>query len=262
MNIIRREWKANAKQTMFWSIGILSLLFISFYKMQGLASTPGGIGELLKSLPPVLQAFFGATSNEGSGIGTYQMIHMYMTIALALHAVMLGAHIFTKEEQDKTFEFLYVKGVSRYQILWHKILASISILWTLLFVTLLGLHISVFFVGYDLAFGEIAPYVVSLCMVQFFFFSLALWISVMIRCNQKAGTIGISVVFIMFMITMYVKIGGNVGRLDACSIFHYADSSYIGSSSVNYMPYVVIIALSMGVQVMAQILHNRRDLLN
>lgn len=262
MNIVKRECRANARQTMFWIIGLLCLLFMSFYKMQGIASAPGGINALMKSFPPVLQAFFGSTNNAGTGIGAYEMIHMYMCIALALHAALLGASIFSKEERDKTFEFLYVKGVTRYRILMAKILAGMLILFALILVTLLGIYASVAFVGYTLVLSEIVPYLCSLFLLQLSFFSIALLLSLLIRNSQKAGMMGCCIALVMFLITMYVKMGGQIEFLDACSLFHYTDTSYILSQDVLCVPYLIILVITCSGFGISEILHNRRDLLN
>ena len=261
MNIILREIKANRKQTIYWMIGLLCLLFISFYKVQGLSNSDGGMDAVMKSLPPVLQAFFGSTTNAGTGIGAYQMIHLYMCIALALHAVLLGANIFSKEEHDKTFEFLYVKGVTRTRILYYKAIASMGILISLVLISFIGVYCSVFVVGYTLSFGDIFPYIASLFVLQLFFFYIALAISLLLRNNQKAGMMGCLIVFAMFMITMYVKIGGSLDVIDQLSLFHYVDTSYIQDSSI-FVPYSLILVICMIMFILSQYMHNRRDLLN
>ena len=43
-----------------------------------------------------------------------------------VHAAMLGADIISKEERDKTAEFLFVKPISRNKIIISKLLGSFS----------------------------------------------------------------------------------------------------------------------------------------
>lgn len=261
MNIILREWQSYVRQTTYWMIGLFLLLFISFYKMDGLSSTQGGIQTILESLPPALQVFFGSASDMGTGIGIYQMIHLYLAIALSLHAVILGAHIFAKEEHDKTFEFLYVKGVKRIRILCDKIIAGIVILLVLDVVCVLGIYMSIAMMNMTLSFMDLLPYMSALCMMQLFFFSMSLLISLLMKQNQKAGAIGCGIVFVMFMITMYGKMGGNVEVLDKLSLFHYTDASYIQGNDMFSIPTLCIAILILVGCIGSQWIHERRDLL-
>lgn len=261
MNIIVQEWKSYQKQMIFWSIGILALLMISFYKVQGLSSTPGGLQEMMNSLPPALRLFFGSVSDTGTTIGSYRMIHLYVTIALALHAVILGAHIFAKEEFDKTFEFLYVKGVKRVKILLCKIFAGMVMLLLLDVMCLIGTSLAALFVGYAVQLLELMPYLLALFMTQLFFFSIALLISLVLPDNHKAGMIGCCIVFVMFMVSMYGKVGGSIDMLDAFSIFHYADAGYIQSHTTDPLPVLIIMLISGAALAVAEVVHHHRDLL-
>lgn len=261
MNIIKQEWKFYMRPTLYWSIGMLLLLFISFYKMDGLSSVPGGIEKFMKSLPPVFQLFFGDVSYISSALGSYRMIHLYLLIALALHAIILGSNIFAREEQDKTYEFLYVKGVKRSRILFSKIFAGVVILLFMDVICLIGTFISVIISAGSLDVVELFPYIGALFMTQLFFFSLALLLSVVLKHNQKAGMIGCCIVFGMFMISMYVKMGGSAELIDSVSIFHYADASYVKVHTQIALPMILILLLSLSGFLLTQVLHERRDLL-
>lgn len=261
MNILKREWKSYTKQMVFWSIGIFCLLLVSFYKVQGLASTPGGMEEIMRSLPLPLQALFGSVSDAGTSLGTYKMIHLYLSIALCLHAVLLGADIFAKEEHDRTYEFLYVKGVTRVRILLLKIIAGITLLFLLDLVCLLGILLAGMVVNYQVQMMELLPYLSALFLAQLLLFSLSLLLSLLLPDNHKTGMVGCCLVFAMLMLSMYVKMGGSIGFLEDCSIFHYIDASYIASHQNELLSYMLIMLLAVLGFVGSELLHQRRDLL-
>lgn len=262
MNILKREWSSYRKQTIFWMIGIFALILVAFYKVSGMASTPGGVEEMLKSLPPMLQTFFGTGAVDyTTGVGSYSMIHLYVVIALAFHAVILGSNIFSKEELDKTFEFLYVKGVKRFSILCLKIIAGIVILLVMNIFCLLSIYIASLFMSLSFSLSGILPFMVSLFLVQLFFFSLGLLMSLILRNSQKAGMIGCAVVLIMFLVSMYAKLGGSLDFIDQLSLFHYADTSYIKAYNYGGMSTIIIVAISIGMFALSHFLHDHRDLL-
>lgn len=261
MNLIKREWKSYRTQTLYWSIGMLALLFISFYKMQGLNTMPGGMESFLDTLPTIFKAMFQGSGEMNTAIGIYRTIHLYVAIALAFHAVLLGASIFAKEETEKTFEFLYVKGIRRYHILSMKILAGISILLLLDFVCVVGICIASFVADMKLSFSALLPYLGVLFMAQLFFFSLALFSSLLIQKSQKAGSIGSGIVFFMFLISMYVKLGGNLLWLEQFSVFHYTDANYVYAHPYISLPILLILFVALAGFLGAQYLHERRDLL-
>lgn len=63
---------------------------------------------------------------------------------VTIHASMLGANIISKEERDKTTEFLMVKPISRTKILTSKLLAALA---NVLILNLVTLVLSIAIVG-------------------------------------------------------------------------------------------------------------------
>ena len=262
MNLIKREWQSYAKATFFWSIGILALMMISFYKMQGLSALPGGVEAFLETMPSFLQLFFKNSLDMNTAIGIYGFIHLYMVIALSLHAALLGANIFKKEERDKTFEFLYMKGMKRSKILILKICAAFLILVVLDIVCVIGVYLASMMATIPLSFVELFPYIGALFLAQLLFFSLALLISLLPILHHKAQAISCSVILCMFFMTMYVKIGGQQVWLDTCSIFHYTDVDYIATHPFVDISSILIFLLALVGLFVSIYMHEHHDLLS
>ena len=66
------------------------------------------------------------------------MLFLYIAVMGAVHAVILGSELISKEERDKTSEFLYAKPVSRPTALTGKLLAGLTNLIVLNLVTLVS----------------------------------------------------------------------------------------------------------------------------
>ena len=70
--------------------------------------------------------------------GYFGLLYLYLVIMASIHAAMLGATMISKEERDKTAEFLFVKPISRTTVITAKLGASIVIVIVFNLVTLLS----------------------------------------------------------------------------------------------------------------------------
>jgi len=140
MNLILKEVKSNVKSIFFWSLGLSVLIMGTFSKMAAIGDQNISIEELLAGFPPVLMKVFGFSDVPfDSGEGLFVLTLNYLLIGLLIHAAMLGARTMTKEEEDNTAEFLFLKPISRTSIFVKKIISNFIVLFiidiTLFFVT-------------------------------------------------------------------------------------------------------------------------------
>ena len=84
------------------------------------------MNELFAQMPKSMQTIFGiGTFDLSKASGYYGMLFLYLLLMATIHAAMLGADIISKEERDKTSEFLLVKPISRNKIITSKLLAAL-----------------------------------------------------------------------------------------------------------------------------------------
>ncbi|WP_318614088.1 ABC transporter permease subunit [Sporosarcina sp. YIM B06819] len=139
MNIVRREWKANTKSLLMWCIGVVAMVGGGMGKYAGLGNTGDSLNELMAQMPASLQAIMGTGSLDLTTIdGYYGVLYLYLLVMMSIHAAILGATIVSKEERDKTAEFLFVKPVSRARVISAKLATSVVIVFILNGVTLLS----------------------------------------------------------------------------------------------------------------------------
>ncbi|KJS86413.1 MAG: ABC transporter, partial [Peptococcaceae bacterium BICA1-8] len=125
MNVFIREMKSNRKSLIIWCIGIFLLIASSMGKYAGLSASGQSMNELLAQMPKSFQAIMGiGTFDLSTPIGYYGVLFAYLVVMATIHATMLGANIISKEEREKTAEFLFAKPVSRNRIITSKLLAS------------------------------------------------------------------------------------------------------------------------------------------
>ncbi|MDP4120356.1 MAG: ABC transporter permease subunit, partial [Bacillota bacterium] len=128
MNIIKRELRSNRKSLIIWAIVMFFMAYACMNKYSAGNAIPGGFNELMKTLPLGMQKMLGVGVFDLSNpIDYYAICFPYLALLTCIQAVMLGASVISKEERDKTTEFLMVKPVSREQILTSKFIASFVI---------------------------------------------------------------------------------------------------------------------------------------
>lgn len=125
MNIFVREMKANRKSLIIWCIGVILMVAAGMTKYEVVSSSGQYMNDIISSMPKSLQVMFGIASFDLSkASGFYGVIFSYLVLMAAIHASMLGSNIISKEERDKTAEFLMVKPVSRNKVVTSKLLAA------------------------------------------------------------------------------------------------------------------------------------------
>jgi len=124
--IVLRELKANFKSFLFWCIGITAIIAGGMGKYAGFSSSAQSISSIIDKTPRALLAIFGMSGIDMStASGFYAVIFLYVMIASTVYSSMLGAGIISKEERDKTSEFLFTKPVSRVSVITSKIIAAL-----------------------------------------------------------------------------------------------------------------------------------------
>lgn len=129
MNIYIRELKAHRKSLVIWSVSMALMVAGGMGEYSaGMGAGAEGFNDLVDTLPQSLQKIFGVGVFDLSNILDYfGVLFIYLALIAAVHAAMLGAGIISKEEREKTAEFLMVKPVSRTKIITSKMFASVTI---------------------------------------------------------------------------------------------------------------------------------------
>jgi ABC-2 type transport system permease protein len=221
MNIFFRELKANRKALIIWSLAMI--LGVACCMMKYTAYTSSGSGAVMAQLPPTIKALFGMSSFDvTTAAGFYAFVFLYLELAVAIHAVLIGAGIIAKEESDKTTEFLMIKPVSRTTIITSKLLAA---LFNIVVVNIATLFSSIAFVaaynkGKDVS-GEIAVFMLSLFLVQLIFLTLGTAMAAYLKNPKSSGSISIGILLAGYVIFEITNLTDKLNFLNILSPFKY-----------------------------------------
>ena len=187
MNIFLREMKANRLSLILWCVGILFMVAAGMGKYTSLSDTGTSLNALMADMPKSLQAIMGTNSLDlSSVIGYYGLLYLYLVVMASIHASMLGANIISKEERDKTVEFLLVKPISRSQMITSKLLAAfVNIVMFNVITFILSIVMVQQYAGGEAVVGDISMMMLGMLILQLIFLVIGTAIAAVIKIRKQ-----------------------------------------------------------------------------
>lgn len=261
--IFLRELMNYRKNILFWSGGMFILLLASFAKYASLSGDSQAANALMAQLPKSIQAIFGMNGFDIASLdGYFGILFVYLALMGAIHAVLLGADIVSKEERDRTSEFLYVKPLSRTSILTQKLLAGLMYIIIFNIVTCLSsLFLSNLYDNGNSITSYILLLMYALFAIQALFYAVGI-VTASLSSRPKRSTVyGAAFLLLTYVMFFLVNISENFDALRYLTPFKYFESQNIletGELSVGYI--ILAIAITAGLTMLSYIAYRRRDL--
>lgn len=227
MIIFIRELKRNRKSFIIWTVSLVlfNVMMLSFFP--SIADNTKMYDEMIKGFPKGMIEAFGLDKISMSNILGFFGTESYIFITLfgSIYAMLLGASILSKEEGEKTIEFLLAKPVTRSAIVTAKA-ANVFF-----YITLFNLIFSfVNFLMFEAVKREeysikallllsVAPWLLHLT-----FAVIGLLISVFIVKAKSVYPVSIGFVLVMYFISIMSSISEKLTNLKYLTPFKYVDS--------------------------------------
>ncbi|OCA83254.1 ABC transporter [Bacillus sp. FJAT-27225] len=249
MNIFVRELKAHLKSLILWSIGMVFMVFSGMGKFSYYEGSGEAVNELISQIPKTLRTVLGFGDFDlTKATGFYGVLFLYLVIMATIHAAMLGANMISKEERDKTAEFLMVKPVSRNKIISMKLLAGLFNIVILNLVTLVSsLGIVGGYASGEEVSDEIGLLMAGLFFLQVMFIVIGSGIAALCKNPKSAASIATSILLGTFILSIIVDMDERVENLKYITPFKYFDAAQIvngnGFESVFVVLSILIISL-------------------
>lgn len=263
MNIFIRELKAHRKSLIIWSIAIFFVIISSMGKYFSYVESGQSMNELFSKIPRSIRAVLGMGDFDlTKASGFYGMLYLYLLLLATIHASMLGANIISKEERDKTTEFLMVKPVSRGKIITSKLLASLFDIAVFNIVTLvLSIAIVGSYAGGEDITGEILLFMVGMFILQLMFLTIGAGIAAASRRPKAAASIATAVLLVSFVLSSAISMSSKLEGLKYITPFKYFEAEKMseagGLDPVSVILSFVIIAV---MTCMTYVGYKKRDL--
>ncbi len=124
--IFKKELKRTRKGLLIWSLIVGLTAYLGILEYPVLAPYTDMLTSTLSMIPKIAQLVFGVYNVRlGDTIGYYIVMYYWAGLIVFVHAIYTGASIISKEQRDKTAEFLFTKPVRRRDIVWAKLFAGL-----------------------------------------------------------------------------------------------------------------------------------------
>lgn len=262
MNIYKHEFKVNFKTMVGWIVTLCGLvaMLMAFYPM--FKNDLDTFLKMLDNFPPTIKAAMGiAVDSFKSPLGFYTFAFTYSLLFAAIQAMNLGIGIVSKEEREKTADFVLTKPASREKILSAKLITVFTVLViTNIFYSIVSWLLLSGVAEESLAMEKFALINASLFFSQMIFFSIGLVISVSAKKIKVVLPVSLGLVFGFFAVSAFA-VTSEDDKLRYLTPFQYFKTEHILMYGSYENIYPVVGALIVIICIAASyLLFKRRDI--
>ncbi len=226
MTLVKHELRQSKVSFLIWTASIGFLLAVCVFLFPEMKGQMDGVSDVFASMGSFTEAFGMDRLNFGTLTGFYAIeCGNVLGLGGAFFAALCAAGILSKEEKDKTAEFLLTHPVSRQRIITEKLIA------VFIQITAMSMIIYALAVGSIAAIGEEIPWKeVSLLHLSFYLLQLELagicfGISAFLRKGSTGIGLGIAVT--MYFLNLIANIADVADFLKYITPFGYCEGADI-----------------------------------
>lgn len=229
MTLVKHELRQGRVSFWIWTASIGFLLAVCVFLFPEMKGQMDGVDELFASMGSFTQAFGMDRLSFGTFIGFYAVeCGNVLGLGGAFYAALCAAGMLSKEEKERTSEFLLTHPVSRTRVVTEKLIA------VAVQITAMNLMIYALSLGSTAAIGEEVPWK-ELCLLHLAHYLLQLelagicfGISAFLR-KGSAG-IGLGIAAMMYFLNLIANIADAVEFLKYITPFGYCEGADIVSN--------------------------------
>jgi ABC-2 type transport system permease protein len=260
--LLRKELKDNLKSFIIWTtiITLFTVMMIAAYP--SFSDDIDAVNDMIKGLPEgLLKAFNMDKITFDTAIGYFATEgYMFVSILGGCFAAITASSIISKEESDKTAEFLLTKPITRNKVVTHKIIT------TLIYITSLNVIISLItLIGFNLIndfdFTKWLLISVGPLLLCYTFAAISFLLSCFIVKSRKVMTASLALVLGTYMLNIIAKLTDTLSFLKYLSPFEYVDANYLIIDEIIPLKYIIImIVIITTCTALTYKLYNKKDI--
>ena len=229
MTLVKHELRQGKVSFLIWMASIGCLLATCIFLFPEMKGDMEGVNDMFASMGSFTEAFGMDRLNFGTLVGFYAVeCGNILGLGGAFYASLCAVGILSKEEKDKTAEFLLTHPVSRKRVITEKLIA------VLIQITAINVIIYALSVGSIAAVGEAIPWKeISLIHLAYYLLQLELaGICFGISAFLRKGSIGIGlgIAVMMYFLNLIANIADVADFLKYITPFGYCEGADIVSN--------------------------------
>lgn len=224
MTIVKHELRQGKAAFLIWTAAVTFLLMICIFIFPEIRDDMDAVGELFASMGSFTVAFGMNRLNFGTLTGYYAVeCGNILGLGGAFFASLAGVSILSKEEKDKTAEFLLTHPVSRVRVVTEKLAALLIQITAMNLIILAFSLLSMRMIGEDISWKEILLLHGAYYLLQLELAGICFGISAFLY-RGSAG-IGIGLAAVMYFLNLISNMTDHAGFLKYITPFGYCDGA-------------------------------------
>lgn len=260
MTLVKHELRQGKISFFIWMASIGFLLAICIFLFPEMKGQIAGVNDIFASMGSFTEAFGMDRLNFGTLIGFYAVeCGNILGLGGAFYAALCAVGMLSKEEKDKTAEFLLTHPVSRKRIITEKLIA------VFILITAMNIMIYALAVGSIAAVGEAIPWKeMSLLHLAYYLLQIELagicfGISAFLR-KGSAG-VGLGIAAMMYFLNLIANIADTAEFLKYITPFGYCEGADIVTNGrLDGAMAAVGIVLGIGGIIIAYLKYTKKDI--
>ncbi|XMB85277.1 ABC transporter permease subunit [Mycoplasmatota bacterium WC44] len=221
MNIIKRELRSNLKSLLIWIGSIALIVFGASAEFKAFVDNQAMI-EAMENFQYMFDALGVSLTNITTPEGFLSVMSLYLYLPLSIFAALLGSSIISKEERDKTAEYLFTLPVTRTRVLISKIIAAVinNLLFTIA-VVIIAIGAFYRFEPTSTFYEFVGFLSIGLFLTQMIFMSIGMMLASILKQYKKSGSFTLGVLLGTFMLSILIGLSDKIEFLKYITPFQY-----------------------------------------
>lgn len=260
MTIIKHELRMGRTSFLIWTSAIGFLLAVCVFLFPEMKGQMDGVSDVFASMGSFTEAFGMDRLNFGTLVGFYAIeCGNVLGLGGAFYAALCAVGVLSKEEKDKTAEFLLAHPVNRTRVITEKLIAvfiQITALNFIIYALSIG---SMSIIGESIPWKEISLLHLAYYLLQLELAGICFGVSAFLR-KGSAG-IGLGIAAMMYVLNLIANIAEVAEFLKYITPFGYCDGAdIVTSGSLNSVMLAIGMAISIIGIAAAYLKYTRKDI--
>ncbi len=260
MTLVKHELRQNKTSFLIWTVSIGFLLVICVFLFPEMKEQMSGVNDLFASMGSFTEAFGMDRLNYGTLIGFYAIeCGNIWGLGGAFFACLCAVGILSKEEKDKTAEFLLTHPVSRKRIITEKLVA------VLVQITAMNIIIYALAVGSIAAVGEAIPWKeISLLHLGYYLLQLELagiCFGISAFLPKGSAGVGLGIAAMLYFLNLIANIADAAAFLKYITPFGYCEGAdIVANGKLDGVMVAIGAVIGIGGIVIAYLKYTKKDI--
>ena len=265
LNLFLKELKNNLKGTVITSLVVVLYTAFSFLIYSSMKENISKVTDFYYIMPESFRVAFNFHIDQWDNVLGFYVTYFvyYVPIIAGCYSIILGTKLLSKEEQNKTAEFLLSRPLSRTQIISSKLITF--------FIHILGINLLAFFTGL-FGCGIVSDWDFNLksliilhtygCLICLFFGILGFFITVVMKRAKAIVGIGIGIVLGTYFFDVMIRVFGEVQFLLYLTPFKYINlEAHSPDYGFDAWRLIYFIGISGLLIILSYVFYRRKDIL-